>query len=52
MKIMLTLAVIVCIMLNGCSGWEKCKTAPWNETQIEQMVDSDTETVPIAKISF
>ena len=52
MRIMLILAVLACLLIEGCGNWEKCETPPWNDSQIKQLENNEVDTVTLAVFKF
>ena len=47
MKIILTMMLLCSIMIIGCSGNSKVKTAPWTDTEVERMEYDEIKSVPL-----
>lgn len=51
-RIVLTLAILFCMMIVGCSETSKVETPPWSDSQIEQMENDVIESVPFSIVRF
>ena len=51
-KIILTIAMIFCIVLMGCDHRRNRDVGPWSEAQIERMEMREIESVPIYIAEF
>lgn len=53
MIIILTLvALSLTIVINGCNGKTKTKTAPWPKKDVQRMNDEGQEKVPLIRWEF
>ena len=48
----MTIMIIFTMFLYGCGEENKVRTAPWTQQEIEQMEDSNVDSVPVFVWSF
>jgi hypothetical protein len=52
MKKLLTLSVLFCILISGCSETSKVQSPPWEKSQIESFETDEINSVPFLVFKF